>query len=171
MAQGRRVRRVLRKIDTWSLAKLAFLLHACFAVVFVVAGTILWFGADGAGAITKLEEAVKANLRLDTFSIDGTVLFRSAVMGSVLFAFIGTLLWVLGAFLFNMLSDLTGGVQVWVLEEVIFDQAEVETDVPIKESAEPAGLRPAADEDQDEADDTPETPTADNPAEDRVAVG
>jgi len=153
MAQGRRVRRVLRKIDTWSLAKLAFLLHACFAIVFLVAGLILWFAADGAGAITTIEDAVKANLRLDTFSIDGTVLFRAALMGSVLSTIIGTLLWVLGAFLFNLLSDLTGGIQVWVLEEVLFDQDEVETDVPIRETCEPAGLRD------------------DNPSEDPVAVG
>jgi hypothetical protein len=152
MAQGRRVRRVLRKIDTWSLAKLAFLLHLCFGLVFLVAGTVLWFGADGSGAITKLEDAVKANLRLDTFSIDGSVLFRSAVMGAILFALVGTLLWVLAGFLFNLLSDLTGGIQVWVLEEVIFDQDSVETDVPIRKTAEPAGL-------------------TDNPAEDPVAVG
>ena len=161
MAQGRRVRRVLRKIDTWSLAKLAFLLHACFAIVFVVAGTILWFGADGAGAISKTEEAVKANLRLDTFSIDGTVLFRSALMGAVLFCFVGTLLWVLAAFLFNLLSDLTGGIQVWVLEEVLFNQDEIETDVPIKEAPEPAGLL-----DGDHAD-----PVEENPSEDPVTVG
>jgi hypothetical protein len=148
MAQGRRVRRVLRKIDTWSLAKIAFLLHACFASVFLVAGTILWFGADGAGAIKKLEEAVKANLRLDTFSIDGSVLFRAALMGVILFAFVGTLLTVLGGFLFNMLSDITGGIQVWVLEEVVFDEtAVVETDVPIRESPEPPGLHGNASED------------------------
>ena len=152
MAQGRRVRRVLRKIDTWSLAKLAFLFHLCFGLVFLVAGCILWFGADGSGATAKLEDAVKANLRLDTFSIDGTVLFRSAVMGAVIFALVGTLLWVLAAFLFNLLSDLTGGVQVWVLEEVIFDQDSVETDVPIRETAEPAGL-------------------SDDPSEDPLPVG
>ena len=140
MARGRRVRRVLRKIDTWSLAKMAFLLHLCFALVFLVAGTTLWFGADGSGAISKLEDAVKANLRLDTFSIDGSVLFRAALAGTLLFAFMGTVLTVLAGFLFNMLSDLTGGIQVWVLEEVLFDQ-DTDEEVEVTDDAAETGER------------------------------
>jgi len=140
MAQGRRVRRVIRKIDTFSLAKMAFLFHLCLALVFVVAGVLLWSVADGQGLIDQLEKTVRTNLQLDTFTIEGKVLFRSAVALSVLSALLGTGLWILAAFLFNLLSDLVGGVQVWVLEEVLFDQAQEEEFAQVTDRPEPPGL-------------------------------
>jgi len=140
MAQGRRVRRVIRKIDTFSLAKMAFLFHLCLALVFVVAGVLLWTVADGQGLIGQLEKTVRTNLQLDSFAIEGEVLFRSSVALAVLFAFLGTGLWILGAFLFNLLSDLVGGVQIWILEEVLFDHEQEEEDALVTDRPEPAGL-------------------------------
>lgn len=144
MAQGRRVRRVLRKIDTFSLAKMALLFHLCFALIVVVACVLLWTVADGQGLVDQLEKTVRTNLQLDTFTIDGKVLFRSAVALAVVFSLLGTGLWILGAFLFNLLSDLVGGVQVWVLEEVLFDQDQEEADVIVTDRPEPPGLEPAS---------------------------
>ena len=131
--QGRRVRRVLRKVDTWSVARMAFLLNLCLALVVVVAGLILWLGADGQGLIDELEQTVRTNLQLETFEIHGAVLFRSALLGAVLSALLFTGLAVIGALLFNLISDLVGGVQVWVLEEVVgdaplYDQADPPTE-------------------------------------------
>lgn len=144
MAQGRRVRRVLRKIDTFSLAKMAFLFHLCLSLVMVVAGVLLWTVADGQGLIDQLEKTVRTNLQLDTFTIEGKVLFRAGVSLAVLSAALGTGLWILGAFLFNLLSDLVGGVQVWVLEEVLFDQAQEEEEAQVTDRPEP-GLEPGDD--------------------------
>ena len=146
MAQGRRVRRVLRKIDTFSLAKMAFLFHLCLSLVVVVACVLLWTVADGQGMIDQLEKTVRTNLQLDTFTIEGNVLFRSAVILAVLFSLLGTGLWILGAFLFNLLSDLVGGVQVWVLEEVLFDQAQEEEEALVSDRPEPTGLEPVGDD-------------------------
>jgi hypothetical protein len=143
MAQGRRVRRVIRKIDTFSLAKMAFLFHLCLSLVVVVACVLLWTLADGQGLIDQLEKTVRTNLQLDTFTIDSSVLFKSAIAAAVLFSLLGTGLWILGAFLFNLLSDLVGGVQVWVLEEVLFDQAQEEEEALVADRPEPAGLEPA----------------------------
>ena len=144
MAQGRRVRRVIRKIDTFSLAKMAFLFHLCLSLVVVVAGLLLWTVADGQGMIDQLEKTVRTNLQLDSFTIEGSVLFRSAIAMSLLFALLGTGLWILGAFLFNLLSDLVGGVQVWVLEEVLSDQEQEEEDaLVVTDRPEPPGLEPA----------------------------
>jgi hypothetical protein len=140
MAQGRRVRRVLRKIDTWSLAKVAFLFHLCLGLVFVVASSLLWQVASGQGLIAKLEKTIRTNLQLDSFHINGMALFNAAVALAVVTAIVGTGLWVLGAFLFNLLSDLVGGVQVWVLEEVLFDQAQEEEAAQVADRPEPAGL-------------------------------
>ena len=145
MAQGRRVRRVVRKIDTFSLAKMAFLFHLCMALVMVVAGVLLWTAADGQGLVEQLEKTVRTNLQLDTFTIEGKVLFRAGVSLAVLSAALGTGLWILAAFLFNLLSDLVGGVQVWVLEEVLFDQAQEEEEALVTDRPEPPGIEPTDD--------------------------
>jgi len=145
MAQGRRVRRVIRKIDTFSLAKMAFLFHLCLSLVMVVACVLLWTLADGQGLVDQLEKTVRTNLQLDTFTIDGSVLFRSSVALAVVFSLLGTGMWILGAFLFNLLSDLVGGVQVWVLEEVLFDQTQEEEDALVTDRPEPPGLEPVED--------------------------
>ena len=134
--QGRRVRRVLRKVDTWSVARMAFLLNLCLALVVVVAGTILWVGANGQGLIDELEQTIRTNLQLETFEIHGAVLFRSALLGAVLAALLFTGLAVIGALLFNLISDLVGGVQVWVLEEVVGDAPLYDqSDPPTEEQA------------------------------------
>jgi transmembrane protein DUF3566 len=112
---------VLRKVDTWSVARMAFCLNLCLALVVVVAGMILWLGADGQGLIDKLEQTIRTNLQLETFEIHGNVLFRSVLLCAVLAAALFTGLAVIGALLFNLLSDLVGGIQVWVLEEVVGD--------------------------------------------------
>ena len=69
---------------------------------------------------------------------------QAGVVTAVLFALLGTGLWILGAFLFNLLSDLVGGVQVWVLEEVLFDQAQEEAEAQVTDRPEPPGLEPTA---------------------------
>jgi len=145
------VRRVIRKIDTFSLAKMAFLFHLCLSLVMVVACVLLWTVADGQGLVDQLEKTVRTNLQLTTFTIHGSVLFRSAVALAVIFSLLGTGLWILGAFLFNMLSDLVGGVQVWVLEEVLFDQ-----DQEVDEALEARSTDDAASHDSDTVDDPPE---------------
>ena len=139
------MRRVLRKIDTFSLAKMAFLFHLCLCLVMVVACVLLWTLADGQGLVDHLESTIRTNLQLDTFTIEGKVLFRSAVAAAVLFSLLGTGFWILGAFLFNLLSDLVGGVQVWVLEEVLFDQAQEEEEALVADRPQPPGLDPAKD--------------------------
>ncbi len=119
MAQGRRVRRVVRKIDTWTVAKIAAVFNLCMALVSVVAGVVLWTAADSAGFIAKLDKSVRSNFQLTSFQIHGAVVFRGALVGALLLAVLFTVLTAVAALLYNLLSDVVGGVQIWVLEEVV----------------------------------------------------
>ena len=130
MAQGRRVRRVVRKIDTWSVAKVAAVFHLCMALVSVVAGVILWNAADSAGFIDKLDKSVRSNFQLSSFQIHGDVMFRGAVVGAILLALLFTVLTTVAALLYNLLSDVVGGVQIWVLEEVVTAAESSAADAP-----------------------------------------
>ena len=45
MAQGRRVRRVVRKIDTWSVLKVSALFWLSVVLIMLTAGVLLWAAA------------------------------------------------------------------------------------------------------------------------------
>ncbi len=119
MSQGRKVRRVIRRIDTWTVAKISLALHLCLVLVVMTAGVLLWTIADGQGAIGRLQDAVKSNLKLTTFQFHGDTLFKGVLTAGIIFAILGTFLTVVFAQLYNLLADLIGGIQVWVLEEVL----------------------------------------------------
>lgn len=118
MPQGRRVRRVIRKFDTWSVARIAICFHLCMALIFLTAGVVLWEGARSAGFIDKIEKTVRSNLQYKTWVIHGSAVFKGALIASVILALVFTVLTVVGAMLYNLLSDVVGGVQIWVLEEI-----------------------------------------------------
>ena len=59
-------------------------------------------------------------------------MFRAAAISGLLLAALGVFGAVLGALLFNLISDLTGGVRITVVEE--------ETAVPVEPASSPASV-------------------------------
>ena len=114
----RRVSRVVRDIDTWSVLRVAAVFHAVFYVMILVTGLLLWNVGSATGTIDNIEQFMES-FGWDSFSFDGGRVFGSfAVLG--LFGILaGTALWVLGALVFNLISELVGGIRVTVLEEEV----------------------------------------------------
>ncbi len=113
----RRVHRVVRHVEVWSVAKVALLFALCGYVVALVSGFLLWQAADRVGTIEGIEGFFEDAGGYDSFEILGGVVFRSsAVILAVLAAF-SVFTWVLGAVLFNLISDLTGGIRMTVIDE------------------------------------------------------
>ncbi|NBU17253.1 MAG: hypothetical protein EBS48_09655, partial [Actinobacteria bacterium] len=52
----RRVTRVLRDIDVWSVFKVGLVVHAALYVVFLVTGVLLWNVASATGTIDNIEQ-------------------------------------------------------------------------------------------------------------------
>ena len=117
----RRVTRVVRHVDPWSVFKVA----ACFSVVLygvcLTAGVLLWNVAYTTGTIDNVERFFES-FGWDTFEFKGGELYHNAWVGG-LFAAVGlTGFIVLGATLFNLITDLVGGVRVTVLEEEVVER-------------------------------------------------
>ena len=114
----RRVSRIVRDIDTWSVLRVAAVFHAVLYVMVLVAGLLLWNVGSATGTIDNIEQFMES-FGWDSFTFDGGRLFGSfAVLG--LFGIVaGTVLWVLGALVFNLISELVGGIRVTVLEEEV----------------------------------------------------
>lgn len=115
----RRVNRVVRRIDAWSVFKVSLIFYIVLYAVLLVAGALLWALAVSTGMIDNTEGFIQELFGLDTFSLNGRQIFEASwVIGAVMVVS-GTGLNVALAVLFNLISDLVGGVRVTVLEEEV----------------------------------------------------
>lgn len=115
--QARRVRRIVRHIEVWSVLKVSILFYACLWAVFLIAGFMIWGVAESSGTVGKLETLITELFALDTFTFDGRQIFRGYALGGLVLAVAGSTLNVLMCLLFNLISDLTGGIRITMVEE------------------------------------------------------
>lgn len=113
----RKVHRVVRHLDIWSVAKVAAVFALCGYLVAMISGYLLWQAADRVGTIEGIEGFFEDAGGYDTFEILGDVVFTSAAIAGVLLAGLGVFAAILGALLFNLISDLTGGIRMTVIDE------------------------------------------------------
>ena len=114
----RRVTRVIRDIDVWSIFKVGLVLHLVLFVIALIAVTLVWRVATSTGTIDNVENFFES-FGWESFSFDGSALFSNFAIFGLLAALLGTAAWVIGAVMFNLITELVGGVRVTVLEEEI----------------------------------------------------
>jgi hypothetical protein len=114
---GRRVKRIVRRVELWSVLKVSLLFYACVYVVTLLSGVFLWGFAYSAGLIDNFESFM-ADVGFDDFQFYGDEIFRrAAIIGAVL-VLAGAVLTVLATALINVISELTGGIRFVVIEVV-----------------------------------------------------
>ena len=116
MRRGRRVRRVVRRVDPWSVLKVSILFWLSMVVVLLVGAIVLWSVAQASGAVGKIESFAE-QLGFTDFRFRGSEIFKLALFGGLLFVVAGTVFTTILAFLYNLVSDLVGGIEVVVMEE------------------------------------------------------
>jgi hypothetical protein len=117
----RRVTRVVRHVDPWSVFKVAAAFSIVAYAIALVAGVLLWNVAYATGTIDNIERGMEST-GWEVFELDGSEIFRNAWIGG-LFAAVGmTGLAVLVATLFNLITDLVGGIRLTVLEEEVIEK-------------------------------------------------
>lgn len=115
--RARKVRRLVRHIEPWSVLKVALLFNFCMWVVTMVAGVLLWNAAETAGTIQDVEQFAEEIFALEEFTFQGEEIFNAVALGGLVVAVAATGFAVLVAILLNLISDLTGGIRVTVVEE------------------------------------------------------
>ena len=114
--RGRRVKRIIRRIELWSVLKLALVFYACIYAVTMASLALLWGFANSAGLVDNFEGFME-EVGFENWQFYGEDMFRrTAAIGGIL-VLAGTLLTVLAAALVNVISELTGGIRVVVIEE------------------------------------------------------
>ena len=112
-----RVRRVIRKFDPWSVLKVSLVFDAIMALVFVLGCVIFWAIFVNAGIPEKINELALLIGLENGINMEGAVYFKIVVLLAVVWTIAMTGFITLGAVVYNLISDLVGGIEVIVLEE------------------------------------------------------
>ena len=107
----------MRYVEPWSVLKVSLILYFCAWVVMLFVGVTLWNLAANSGLVARIETFVVELFALESFQINADQIFRIAAVGGLVLVLAGSGLTVLGAVLFNLISDVTGGVRLTVVEE------------------------------------------------------
>jgi hypothetical protein len=123
----RKVTRVLRHIDPWSTFKVALVFSIVLYGVLLTAGVLLWNVASNTGTVDNVERWF-TQFGWESYELKGGEIYHNAWIAG-LFGVVGlTGLAVLSATLFNLISDMVGGVRVTVLEEEVIEQTTSRSD-------------------------------------------
>ena len=120
MTTVRRVRRIIRKIDPWTVLKVSALLNVVLGLGLVLGLVMFWSVLMAAGIPDQITEILVKITLLDEGEnpFANTERFlRAAVFGSVVWAVVATGFMTLAAVMYNLVTDVVGGVEVVVLEE------------------------------------------------------
>ena len=99
-----------------SVARLAFAFSLSLWLILVVASVLIWWVASATGATGHVESFMAQLLADQSFTIDGGQLLRASAISGVVLVVAGTGFTVLLALLFNLISELTGGIRLQVIE-------------------------------------------------------
>lgn len=118
----RRARLVVQKVDTWSVAKLIFLLSIALGIVTVVASVILWLFLQASGAFTGMNQLISSlGTGSTTVDISQMISLGQVALVTTIFAVVNTvvftLLGMIGAILYNLAAKLVGGVTLTLSDE------------------------------------------------------
>ncbi|MGA1345386.1 MAG: DUF3566 domain-containing protein [Ilumatobacteraceae bacterium] len=118
----RRVSRVVRHIDPWSAFKVGALFSLVGYLVVLTAGVLLWRVADSTGTLANVERWFM-QFGWETFEFRGDEIFDAAWRIGLFLAGGHTGVIVLLVTVFNLVSDIVGGVRVSVLEEEVVERS------------------------------------------------
>lgn len=111
----RRVRRIIRKIDPWTVLKVSFVLNTVGGLVAVLGVWVAWSIAIQRGILVSFVDLFG---RLTIIvSPDGDLYFRVVLMLAIIAVISMTALMTLAAVLYNLISDIVGGIELIMLEE------------------------------------------------------
>jgi Transmembrane domain of unknown function (DUF3566) len=117
----RRVTRIVRHVDTWSVFKVALVFNIFLYATLLTSGVLLWQVAESTGTLENIEKFFES-FGWETFTFNGDEIFRNAWVGGLFLVVAFTGLAVLSATLFNLITDLVGGVRFSVLEEEVLSR-------------------------------------------------
>jgi hypothetical protein len=114
--RGRRVKRVVRRIDLWSVLKLSLVVYTCLYIAVLATLAAVWGILYQSGNVDKLQSFL-GDVGLENFTFYGNQMFRACAAIGAVGVMAGTVITVLATALVNVISEMTGGIRLIVIEE------------------------------------------------------
>jgi hypothetical protein len=115
-ATARRSRCEVRRVDLWAVLKVSLCFYVAAVVLVIVAGVVLWLIADAAGAIHNIERFMGKVLSSKNYHLVSARILEGSILVGLVLAALMTIITVVGAALYNVFSELVGGVEVTLVE-------------------------------------------------------
>jgi hypothetical protein len=111
----RRARLVLRKIDPWSVLKFSLLFYFCLLLIMLLGSAIIFAILKAFGVIANIQKLI-GDLSSSPYTISGGRIFRWLFLFGLLGAIVASAVTVFLAFLYNLIADVVGGIEISVAE-------------------------------------------------------
>jgi hypothetical protein len=113
----RRYRQTIHSVDLWSVLKISVCFYLCALIVLLGAGVVLWWIGSSVGVISNVEDFVEELFGWSDFEFLSWPILRGATLLGLVFVCLLVVATTLAAALYNLFSDLLGGVEIVVAEE------------------------------------------------------
>jgi hypothetical protein len=110
----RRARLVVRKVDPWSTLKFSLLFYFCLLLIMLLGSAIIFAILKAFGVISRLEDLLNS-LSFEV-NISGGAIFRWLFLFGLLGTVVASAVTVFLAFLYNLIADVVGGIEIAVSE-------------------------------------------------------
>jgi len=114
--RARQTRVVLRKVGPWSVFKFSLLFYLCVVTVILLALAMLYGILGAVGALEHVTEFARNLFADKSFSINGSWIFARLTVLGLAMVVIWSLINLFVAFLYNLISDVIGGIEVTLAE-------------------------------------------------------
>jgi transmembrane protein DUF3566 len=112
----RRIRVQVRRISPWSVLKLSLLFYFCLMLVVLLGLGILYAVVDALGILDSIAELLNSVGFGPNFRFNGGAIFRTVFFIGLVSVAVWSALTVFVVFLYNLISDLVGGIEMTLTE-------------------------------------------------------
>jgi hypothetical protein len=107
-----RRRMTVKRVDPWSVLKLGLFLNIAGGAIMLLTGVIVWSVIRRLQMVERSCEQIQNIFGLEQCAVEGATVFRGGFLMIALFVIVATAVLVFSAFLYNLIADLTGGVEI-----------------------------------------------------------
>lgn len=109
---------MIRRIDSWTVLKVSLVFYLCLAAVTLVAGTVVYNLARLGGFMARIERAMQ-EVGFENFRFIGSRTLMAAFLILTALAVLVTAATVLMSFIYNLISEVVGGIEISTLDELV----------------------------------------------------
>ena len=112
----RRSRVEMTKVELWSVLKVSLCFYLAGLAMMIIAGLVVWLLLDASGGIHNFEKFMGDIMSAKNYRLVASQILLGAVLVGLVIVALMTIITVIAAALYNLFSELVGGVEVTLVE-------------------------------------------------------